>query len=177
MHRLFVAIRPPRAIREQLLERMHGIAAARWQDDGQLHLTLRFIGGVARPLAEDIATALGHVAAPAFEIALDGVGSFEKNGRPGTIWAGIAPSEPLKRLRDKVERALQPLGVKPDHRAFLPHITIARPNSGSGPVADFMARNAGLTSARFPVAHFELFESVLGTGGARYDSIARYPLR
>ena len=44
MHRLFVALRPPRATREQLLDAMGGVPGARWQSDDQLHLTLRFIG-------------------------------------------------------------------------------------------------------------------------------------
>src|SRR3546814_10296472 len=61
MHRLFVAIRPPPAIRVRLLGLMHGIAGARWQDDDQLHLTLRFVGEVDRPQADDLADALGHI--------------------------------------------------------------------------------------------------------------------
>src|SRR3546814_5436540 len=41
MHRLFVAIRPPSAIRKALLSIMGGVEGARWQSDDQLHLTLR----------------------------------------------------------------------------------------------------------------------------------------
>src|SRR3546814_13749731 len=47
-HRLFVALRPARPVRTALIAAMHGIAAARWQSDEQLHLTLRFIGEVDR---------------------------------------------------------------------------------------------------------------------------------
>ena len=43
-HRLFVALRPPRDVRTHLLELMGGVAGARWQDDEQLHCTLRFVG-------------------------------------------------------------------------------------------------------------------------------------
>jgi len=56
MHRLFVAIRPPDEVRELLLDLMEG-ADLRWQQDEQLHLTLRFIGEVDRPVANDIADA------------------------------------------------------------------------------------------------------------------------
>jgi hypothetical protein len=38
-----------------LSDAMDGVPQARWQDDEQLHLTLRFIGEVDRPVAEDIA--------------------------------------------------------------------------------------------------------------------------
>ncbi|MEC7933242.1 MAG: 2'-5' RNA ligase family protein, partial [Pseudomonadota bacterium] len=58
MHRLFVAIRPPAAIRSLLLSLSGGVEGARWQDDTQLHLTLRFIGEVDRHRANDIADLL-----------------------------------------------------------------------------------------------------------------------
>ena len=61
MHRLFVALEPPAAIRHQLLDLMGGIANARWQTEAQLHLTLRFIGEVDRHRAEDVAAALGRI--------------------------------------------------------------------------------------------------------------------
>ena len=46
MPRLFIAIRPPERVRDTLIDAMEGIEAARWQDDAQLHLTLRFAGEV-----------------------------------------------------------------------------------------------------------------------------------
>ena len=177
MHRLFVAIRPPRPIREQLLAIMQGIRGARWQHDGQLHLTLRFIGEVDRHLAEDIAMGLDAVESPAFEIRLDGIGFFERKGRPSALWAGIAASDPLKKLRDSIESRFRQVGIEPEHRAFLPHITIARLNASTGPIDGFLEHHAGLVSPPFPIEHFDLFESSLGRAGAHYESVARYPLR
>jgi 2'-5' RNA ligase len=176
MHRLFVAIRPPRIIREQLIGIMHGISGARWQSDEQLHLTLRFIGEVDRHRAEDIAAALGRVTFPAFSIALNGIGYFDENGRKGQLWAGVTPHGTLERLHRKVDSTLKQAGVEPDRRAFLPHITIARMNSRSGPIDNFADMQGGLSSASFEIRHFALFESTLGSEGARYETIARYPL-
>src|SRR3546814_1491418 len=68
MHRLFVALEPPAAVRHQLLDLMGGIANARWQTEAQLHLTLRFIGEVDRHRAEDVAAALGGIHHRRFEI-------------------------------------------------------------------------------------------------------------
>lgn len=155
---------------------MHGIAAARWQNDDQLHLTLRFIGDVDRPMAEDIATALSQVRPQPFEIALNSVASFERNGKRSTLWAGIQAPADLKRLHDKIESVFRPLGLEPDHRTFLPHITIARLNSTTGPIDDFVQRNAGLASAPFTVTAFDLIESFLGQDGSRYESVTQYPL-
>ena len=63
MHRLFVAIRPPEPIRDLLGDAMDDSADFRWQDDEQLHITLRFVGEVERPVADDLADALARVRA------------------------------------------------------------------------------------------------------------------
>jgi 2'-5' RNA ligase len=175
MHRLFVAIRPPAAIRERLLATAGGVPNARWQDDDQLHITLRFIGEVDRHQAEDIAAALGGVSHPPFAIELSGVGSFSNRGR-GALWAGVTPHDELKALHKKVDQACRRVGVEPDNRAYLPHLTIARLGRGAGPVEPFIERWAALTSPSFQVANFDLYESRLGSEGASYTAVARYSL-
>jgi 2'-5' RNA ligase len=179
MHRLFVAMRPPPDIRALLIAAMGGVSRARWQDDEQLHLTLRFIGEVDRPQAEDVAAALGRVRAEAPAVAIAGVGRFEKAGRTDTIWAGIAPRQPVAELHASIDRALRQAGIAPDRRAYLPHVTLARlPRSaGAEPsVERFLADRAALSSAPFSCGAFFLFESRLGHEGARYEAVARYPL-
>jgi 2'-5' RNA ligase len=175
MHRLFVGLRPPEAIRNQLLDLMGGIPGARWQDDEQLHLTLRFIGDVDRPRAEDVALALGGVQFPAFDIALAGVGLFDTRGRPNAIWAGVRPHDELARLHRKLDQALVRAGLEPERRAYLPHITLARMNAPAGAADRFLAEHASLSSAPFRCDAFLLFESHLGHGAASYHAISRYP--
>ncbi|MDT7530959.1 RNA 2',3'-cyclic phosphodiesterase [Sphingopyxis sp. SE2] len=175
-HRLFVALRPPRAIREMLISAMHGVSGARWQSEEQLHLTLRFIGEVDRHRAEDIAAALGAIYAPAVTARIAGVDLFERQGRPHMLWAGVEPHEPLGALHRKVDQLLARVGVAPETRAFLPHITLARLNRGSGPVAPFLALNSDLASPPFEFGHVTLYESEMGHGGSRYHPVARYPL-
>ncbi len=175
-HRLFVALRPPRAIREILLGAMHGIAGARWQSDEQLHLTLRFIGEVDHHKAEDIAAALGALHAPMVRAQVAGVDLFERQGRPHMVWARMEPHAPLAALHRKVDQLLARAGVAPETRAFVPHVTLARLNRGSGPVAPFLALNSDLASAAFEFHHVTLYESELGHGGSRYHPVVRYPL-
>jgi len=176
MHRLFVAIRPPKAIRALLLGAMGGISGARWQSEDQLHLTLRFIGEVDRHLADDVHAALGAIHQAPFEIALNGIGTFERRGQPDAVWAGVTPHEPLKALHNKVDAALTRVGVAPDQRAFLPHMTLARLKRTSGPVGNLLERSGGLASPPFTVADFALFESTLTPDGALYSIVERYPL-
>ena len=176
MHRLFVAIRPPEAVRDLLLDTMEGIASIRWQEDEQLHLTLRFIGEVERPVAEDLATALGSLRFEPFAMRVAGVGRFDHRGR-GTLWAGVEPRAPLAALAAKVERICVEVGLPPERRAFHPHVTLARWGRGGGSVVEpFLAAHAGLRSDDFTVAKVTLYESRLGHGGAQYDTVADYPL-
>ena len=176
MHRLFVAIRPPAAIRNQLLDLMEGVHGARWQDEDQLHLTLRFIGEVERHQAEDVAAALGAIHHPAFELELAGIGSFDHRGQATHLWAGVAPHEPLKTLHNKIDQALARAGVEPDRRAYLPHITLTRLNRSAGPIDTLLKAAGGLNSPRFAVDTFCLYESDLTPDGAIYSVVGRYSL-
>ena len=176
MHRLFVAIRPPERIRNVLLGAMGGISGARWQRDDQIHLTLRFIGEVDRHRAGDIHAALGAIHHPRFEIAISGLGTFDRRGQPETVWAGVAPQEPLKTLHKKIDQAMTRVGVEPDQRAYFPHITLARLKPSSGRVRDLIEQSGGLTSEPFQVERFTLFESQLTPDGAIYMGLETYPL-
>jgi 2'-5' RNA ligase len=176
MHRLFIGLRPPAPIRAHLLGAMGGVPGARWQTDAQLHLTLRFIGEVERPLAEDIALALGHVHFPLVEAAIAGTGQFDSRGRPNAIWAGVRPHDALAQLHRKLDQAMVRLGLEPERRAYLPHITLARLHGPSGIADRYLADHAGLTSPAFTFTHMTLFESTLGSEGANYEAVERWPL-
>ena len=175
MHRLFVAIRPPEDIREQLLDLMEGVPDMRWQRDEQLHLTLRFIGEVDRPIGEDLAMALDRIRFDELGLSLDGVGQFEKR-RHGALWAGVWPKDQLKLLNAKVERACQSAGLEPERRAYHPHITLARWKGKAPLLGRFLELHGGLTSDPWDVGEFILYESRLGHEGAHYEPVVTYPL-
>lgn len=176
MHRLFVAIRPPEPVLDLLIDAMDDSPDFRWQDEGQLHVTLRFIGEVDRPVADDVAAALGAIRAERFEIRVKGVGRFEQRSS-GALWAGVEPKEPLAALAAKVERACQQQGLEPERRAFHPHITLARwKGRRTREVQGFLERAGGLVSDPFEVDRFIMFESRLSRHGAHYEEAASYSL-
>jgi 2'-5' RNA ligase len=176
MHRLFVAIRPPDEVRDLLIDAMDDSADFRWQDDEQLHLTLRFIGEVDRPIADDLASALTRIHADHFQLRISGVGRFEQRSS-GALWAGVEPKESVAALAAKIERACVQGGLEPERRAFHPHITLARwRGRRTRETADFLERTRGLSSPSFAVTEFILFESRLSRHGADYEEVASYPL-
>ena len=184
MHRLFVAIRPPDPIIDLLLDTMAGLPSLRWQNDEQLHLTLRFVGEVERPLAEDLAVALGALRFAPFEIRIAGVGRFDHHKR-GALWAGVEPRRPLAALAAKIERICVSIGLAPEHRADHPHVTLARwgracPERSRGgadsSLDTFLGAHATLRSDDFTVDTVTLHESHLGRDGAHYEAVADFPL-
>jgi 2'-5' RNA ligase len=175
MHRLFVAIRPPEDIRDLLIDAMDDGADFRWQSDDQLHLTLRFIGKVERPLANDLAIALAAVRAPAFDLRLAGLGSFDRRSG-GVLWAGIEPAEPVRALAARIERICQAVGLPPERRAFHPHITLARWRGPRSREARAFLDGRTVTSQPFKADRFILYESRLSRHGAHYEQVESFPL-
>jgi 2'-5' RNA ligase len=175
MHRLFVAIRPPEAIRDLLIHVMDDGADFRWQSDEQLHLTLRFIGEVERPLANDLALAMAGLRSPAFALRLAGLGTFDhRNG--GAIWAGVEPAQPVKALAARVERICQSVGLPPERRAFRPHVTLARWKGPRSREARAYLDGRTLASPPFAVDRIILYESRLSRHGAHYEEVESFAL-
>ena len=177
MPRLFVAIDPSAPVRDALARLSHGVPGAKWLAPEQFHLTLRFIGEVDGGMLDEIAEALGDVEAPAFTLALDGVGHFPPRGAPRVLWAGVDDGAALGRLHDRIEARLRQLGVAPDRRGFAPHVTLARLKQAPlARVRDYLALNGGFVTEDFPVSEFQLYSSHLGAAGAVHRVEASYPL-
>ena len=175
-HRLFIGIRPPVPVREALMDTMEALEGAYWQDDEQLHLTLRFIGEVERPVANDLAAGLASIAWPSFKLALEGVSHFERKGMPTAIWARVLLTPELNGLRRKIERACDLTGLGRETRRFTPHITLARLNRHTGPIAPWLTRHASFRTT-WQADGFTLFESHLLASGAHYEDAVNYQLK
>lgn len=176
-HRLFIAIRPSEEVRDLLVDAMEGIEGARWVEEENLHLTLRFVGEVERPAANDLAAVLERIAWPRFELRIEGVGHFTRKGQMSALWARIPDSEPLEGLRQKVEAACQAAGLGRETRRFTPHVTLARLNRSSGPIGAWLSSFGDLRAGPWEVTEFILYESHLGHAGAFYEPVTAFALR
>lgn len=176
MHRLFVGLRPPPPMRSIILSQMGGIPGARWQSDDHLHVTLRFIGEVERPAAEDIAATLGSVRHRSLDLHLGGVGCFERKGRIDNLWIGVRPEVEIRSLHLAVGRALERVGIAPERPAFVPHITIARFSKAETPGTPLPIASLSPPPLAAHFDHFVLYESHMGRDGSSYEVVERYPL-
>lgn len=172
MIRLFVALELPDAVKAALIAGMGGVAGARWQRDDQLHCTLRYIGEVDRHTAQDIAAALGRVNVRPFSAELGEAGLFEHRGRVDSLWVGVRPAERLATLAKAVNAALVGVGLAPETRAFVPHITVAR---GRGMLGVTAWPQAPIPRVAWPVSGFALWDSEPGPDGSDYQVLARWP--
>ncbi len=175
--RLFVAIDLPFALREALSRLSFGLHGARWIPPENYHLTLRFLGEVANPVAADVDHALASLRARRFTLALSGTGTFERSGRTVSLWAGIIREPALDHLQSKVDTALHRIGITGERRRFQPHVGLARVD-GVAPerLAGWVQAHNLLRTEPAPIEHFTLFSSQLGKEQAVYTPEVEYAL-
>ncbi|MEC8839865.1 MAG: RNA 2',3'-cyclic phosphodiesterase [Candidatus Neomarinimicrobiota bacterium] len=104
----------------------------RWVRDGNMHLTLKFIGNTTEESIDSINNAIHDVVkdTPFINLSISGTGCFSKRDRANTLWVGIKGDlDKLEQLILNINNKLEPLGFPIERRKFLPHITIARISS------------------------------------------------
>jgi 2'-5' RNA ligase len=121
----------------QVARRLHAWASRLAADDRalripaveDLHLTLQFLGPTPQSDIAPIGRALQSVAAEhaPVEVTYPRIGAFPDVRRPRVLWAGVeAPAGALGELARALGAALEPLGYRPERRAFHAHVTLAR---------------------------------------------------
>jgi 2'-5' RNA ligase len=155
------------------------LAGWRWTNIENLHLTLRFLGEVSEARDRSGRPAWRRVAASVTEgsVRLGGPRVWPSAGRPRVLVVAIEEEQPpgsLATLFERLESVAREQGFPPERRAFRPHLTLARARRESRP-----AQPAPSWSCPEAV-HLRalgLYCSVLGSAGARYTLLERYPLK
>ena len=177
MIRLFAALAIPEDIAQDLVARQDRLPGARWRPPEAFHITLRFVGDVAENVAADLDAELTTVGGGPLELSLQGVGAFGEGADIHAIWAGVEESEALRHLARSCEIAARRAGLKPDTRAYKPHVTLAylrRPNPAD--VAKWIQENNLLRTEPFRVTCFGLYSSWQSDQGSWYRVEREYPL-
>lgn len=177
MPRLFTGLEIPAEIGAELALMRGGLAGARWIDPANYHITLRFVGDVERGTARDIAAALAESRArPALTVTLDALTAFG-GSKPRALVARVVPTPELTRLQAEQERLMQRVGLDPEPRKYMPHVTLARLRHASpGDVAAGLALRGLLRKLAFTAERFVLYSARDSVGGGPYVVEAAYPL-
>jgi len=176
MPRLFTGLEIPPEIATELSLLRGGLSGARWIDVQNYHLTLRFIGDIDERTASDVYLALERVRRPPLSVTLDGLSAFGGD-KPRAIVAKAKPEPQLVELQAEHERLIRRIGIPPEPRKFVPHVTLARLRAASSiAVADYIGARGYFLNRTFEANRFVLFSSRASTGGGPYVVEAAYPL-
>ena len=140
-------------------------------------MTLAFLGATDSSAVPGLVAALRDAAAATsgFRVPTGGVGAFPRLGAAQAIWYGV--SDPDHRLRDlasRVQVAVLPPGPPARFRA---HVTLARSRVRRGEPLGAWLATLEPPAGSLTVNALTLFRSHVGRGPARYEILARLPLR
>ena len=176
--RLFTGLEVPYDVQLALSLKRGGLLGARWIDAENYHITLCFIGDVDNHVADEVSYELDRAASfDSFRIRLSHLGTFGGD-KPRALYAGIENNEALQRLQATHERILRRVGLAPDARKFVPHISLARLRGSSAlEVAEFIHHAGHFAPLEFTVRRFVLFSSKNSVGGGPYLVEQSYSLQ
>jgi 2'-5' RNA ligase len=175
--RTFVAVFPPRRVRETLFRAACDLPASkdfRLIHPEKLHLTLKFLGDVSEDELGRVPQALGPLreGREPFEVSTSGFGAFPSQKRARILWAGIGEgTEPLRALAQSVADLLEPAGFGREGRPYVPHLTLGR---ALGRQAKLDVASVSPPALRFMVSGVELVKSVPVAGGVTYSVLETY---
>lgn len=162
-----------------LRERIGSAVDVRWTRPEGWHVTLRFLGNVARTsltgILDGAREALATIAP--FELRLGAAIAFPPR-RARVLAIDLAPHAPLVDAAGVLEQVAVAAGLEPEARAFRPHLTLGRIRRG-GLRARQIGELTGLAAAGTavkPVSEIVLFRSELHRSGARYTPLERIAL-
>ena len=154
-------------------ERGEGV---RWVRPEGYHLTLRFLGNVARDSVAELAERVTEEVAPLapFAIQLGGALVFPSPRNPRVVALAVEPEALLASLAERVERGVVAVGRKAERRRFRAHLTLGRVRNRRFPSVD---GEASINCPAFPVDEIVLFQSDLQRTGAVYTPLERIALQ
>lgn len=154
----------------------------KWVAPDNLHWTIQFLGDITDELMASVCLLTSRIAAShePFSLSATGIGAFPKPERPRTLWLGAGEgSEALCRLQDELEEALCELGFRPEHRRYVPHLTLGRvgrhAHAGAA-LADELVGLSNFDGGTMAVDEVTVYASELERGGPVYHVLARAPL-
>ncbi|MDP2359860.1 MAG: RNA 2',3'-cyclic phosphodiesterase [bacterium] len=180
--RLFIALALPDEVKAELARTREQLASRRdrinWVRDGQLHLTLRFLGETEDRLVPDLERVLEQLAkdhaAPALRLGEPGI--FGPPSAPRVLWVGLkGATRDLEALAGSLEKQLRRLGLPPSEHGFKAHLTIGRVKSCRDDLAAAHLRHPPLPLP-MRLRELLLIESRLRPEGAEHHVLTRHIL-
>jgi 2'-5' RNA ligase len=184
--RCFVAVNLPPFIKENLGRIQEELRKAQadvsWVKPENIHLTLKFLGGIGEKRVERVKEVLANAVAMAgsFDIQLEGLGVFPGIKSPRVVWVGVKETPAaLIELQKAVDEGLAQIGFPKEGRKFSPHFTLGRVRSPRNVEALRQAltevKTEGLEAVK--IESLELMQSQLSPKGSTYSVLQKFYLK
>ena len=183
--RTFIAVSVSPEIRSaarRLTELLRDAAGyVKWVAPENLHWTMLFLGDVEELEIPAVCSAVAAAATDieSFELNAHGAGAFPTPDRPRTLWLGAGTgSQAMVALHSAIQKRLDRLGHRGEHRRFVPHITLGRAGRMERPrsLVRELAGLAEFDGGSMLVDEVTVYSSELQPGGPVYEVLARAPL-
>ena len=152
----------------------------KWVEEGNIHMTLKFIGETPEDRIGDITKALEKASAGIrpFELVLEDVGIFGSSYKPRVVWFGIRQEPELLKLSENMFRELENIGFERDRQNFVPHLTVGRVRFVKDKKIFRMVieKNKPGLIQKINIDKFYLFESILRREGPVYEIVETFGL-
>lgn len=178
--RSFISLDLPESCLDPLERRIGGLRAGRPVPRDNLHLTLAFLGDQPGEALEELHAELEMLRLPGPELNFGGLGWIGP-GKVQSLAVEVEPVADLLALQAEVARRARRLGMAVERRPFRPHVTLVRFRRHISPGEEdalhiFLANPPVVTDAPCRAVSFSLQCSTLSGAGARYETLASYPL-
>lgn len=177
--RVFIAIEvEDDAIREKFREVQSMLtntgADLRFVAPENIHLTLKFLGGISTSLVEVICQRLNAIRFTPFQVQLQGLGAFPSLKHINVVWTAVTEGkDKLEEVQNQLETQLADLRVKQEHKGFTPHLTLARIRSGRNreQLSKLLQSHTSYPLGVFTAKAVKLKQSVLSPTGPIYTTL------
>jgi 2'-5' RNA ligase len=184
--RVFCAIDLPDNVRERSMRHIARLrdaspqTQASWSRD-QIHLTLKFLGEIAKSRVEILSQAASRSVEglSSFEVFVEETGAFPKHGPPRVLWIGVTDAGgKLAEIHARLEEECTHAGFAKEERPFHPHLTLARLRNPQGARTLASAhKELGFERVAVTVSELLVMRSELSNEGSKHTVISRHLLR
>jgi 2'-5' RNA ligase len=178
--RLFFALWPDPATAARF-EHAGGFARASGRRPAlaDLHVTLCFLGAVDETAVPALAACAAAIDVAAFELEFDGLEYWRRSRVLAATCSRTPPA--AHALAQALGAAARSVGLAPDERPLLPHVTLLRAlgSAATGQPPPQPATTLRLAAQRFYLAQSQELPQTIAGGSAptRYRRLAEWPLR
>ncbi len=181
--RLFVALELNTRVIANLTDlilRLDPMSPVRWVHPQNMHLTLKYISEWKESRLPEVLDVLHQVRVDKpINVPLAGLGFFPQTKRPRVFWVNAENTPPLRRLVSGLDARLSTLGIAPEVRPFMPHLTLGRLHDECDltemheAIEELPTRDFGTISPD----RFVLFGSQITQEGIDYRRLHEFPIR